>query len=526
MSPKLNANKLGRAGESKFALLCDQSDLTCNKSNPDETGWDFIVEFPMIEPDLNLTLDKRQPAACHIQLKSTATGRGSRVSLHLSAIERLAKDARPALIVVFLLHPNGDAVAGYVIHLLGEELARVLKQLRVAHQNGSFDLNHASITFDYRKKGRLFEVTPEGLRDALSHACGTDPARYVVEKQRQLEELGYENGRLETEALIWAEGPNHLNSMLLGLAPVKPLKLKIFDTRFGIRVPYSCPQLAQVEELFVQPPSIGACQVLIRGPALSIPATFSAEAYIGPPIPEIDGPQVLIRHGDFAIRLTTERLEFETLGNFDVAKRPLARWIDLVRALSYLSGAHGTISIQGLQRIPCLTLSAERPIDGPNVGRLPQLLRFLDGWERLLSMAGVKSSADFGVEDIWTASAAISTVDSLVYSARDSYFEFQNLSNELTDPEVVALYFNEAKLADAAISYSARVTLRRTNDPLWRYRSTTIEALDVRPLVNDLEAYGMGQAESNALRIVINPRNLTFNPIDAVTPAIAEKRES
>ena len=137
MPRTLNANKLGRAGESKFTLLCDQSDLTCNKSNLDETGWDFIVEFPMIEPDLNLTLDKRQPAACHIQLKSTATGRGSRISLHLSAIERLAKDARPALIVVFLLHPNGDAVAGYVIHLLGEELARVLKKLRIAHKNKS-----------------------------------------------------------------------------------------------------------------------------------------------------------------------------------------------------------------------------------------------------------------------------------------------------------------------------------------------------------------------------------------------------
>lgn len=146
------------------------------------------------------------------------------------------------------------------------------------------------------------------------------------------------------------------------------------------------------------------------------------------------------------------------------------------------------------------------------------------GWQRLLCMAGVKSSADFSVEDIWTASAAISTVDSLVYSARDSYFEFQNLSDDLTDSEVVALYFNEAKLADAGISYSARVALRRTNDPLWQYRSTTIEALDVRPLVDDLGAYGMEQARSNALRIVINPRNLTFNPIDAVSPAIAKQK--
>jgi hypothetical protein len=101
MSQKLTPDELGDVGESKFKLLCGQAKLVCNKSSRDVTGWDFIVEFPMVEPGSTVALDQRPTTACHVQLKSTAGESGRRVALRLSAIERLAKDARPALIVVF-----------------------------------------------------------------------------------------------------------------------------------------------------------------------------------------------------------------------------------------------------------------------------------------------------------------------------------------------------------------------------------------------------------------------------------------
>jgi hypothetical protein len=50
-------------------------------------------------------------------------------------------------------------------------------------------------TFDYRRAGAQFEVSPDGLRDALAHACGTDAALYVRRKQAQLDELGYGDDR-------------------------------------------------------------------------------------------------------------------------------------------------------------------------------------------------------------------------------------------------------------------------------------------------------------------------------------------
>jgi hypothetical protein len=135
MSLKLTPEELGDAGESKFKLLCSRAKLVCNKSSRDLTVWDFIVEFPMTEPGPVVALDQRPTAACHVQLKSTAGETGGRVTLRLSAIERLAKDVRPALIVVFRLRSDGEGVGGYVIHLLGDQLARVLRRLR-AHRRG------------------------------------------------------------------------------------------------------------------------------------------------------------------------------------------------------------------------------------------------------------------------------------------------------------------------------------------------------------------------------------------------------
>jgi hypothetical protein len=166
---------LGDIGESLFQLLCAQASLVCNKSTRDVTGWDFLVEFPMAKPSSALPLDQRPTTACLVQLKSTAGGGIARTSLRLSAVERLAKDARPAVIVVLLLRADGAGITGYVIHLLGQQLAHVLMRLRRAHARKALDINNASITFEYRKTGIQFEPTPAGLRDAL--AVATSPGR-------------------------------------------------------------------------------------------------------------------------------------------------------------------------------------------------------------------------------------------------------------------------------------------------------------------------------------------------------------
>lgn len=97
-----------------------------------------------------------------MQVKGTASDRGNRVKLRLSAAEHLAKDPKPALVVVLLMAKDGALQGGYLIHLLGENLAKVLKRLRQAQADDKVDVNHQEITFDYRSRGVRFAATAEG----------------------------------------------------------------------------------------------------------------------------------------------------------------------------------------------------------------------------------------------------------------------------------------------------------------------------------------------------------------------------
>lgn len=513
MSHKLTADELGNVGEAKFKVLCGQAQLICNESSRDRTGWDFIVEFPMDEPGPLAPLDQRAPNACHVQLKSTGGEDGSRISVRLSSIERLAKDARPAVVIVFHLAPDGEGIAGYIIHLLGDSLSRVLRSLRLAHAKKETDVNHKRISFDYRKFGTRFDLTPQGLRNALANVCGTDPAGYVVKKQRQLAALGYENGHLEGKVLFRVESREHLINVLLGLAPIKPERLSLADSRFGILLPYKGPLLERLSELTFDPPFAGSCEVSFRGPSLYPAAIFTCEMLVSPPAAAIGGPHVLIRHPDFTLILDAEASRFQTTGNFVTSVRSLQRWIDLVRALSHVTTSGGSIHIR-YQEVPAHSFGLQGRLDGPCVEQLPQLLQFLNGWRQLLSIAGIQSTAQFSLEDIWNSSQAQLAVDILLSREPISYFSFQLVSQVSSGPTVEALYYNSCKLAAAAISYAARMTLQRTSDAACTYRSVAFTPLDVRPAVHAPAEYAKEQAAQHGLSIVIDPANITYEDLD------------
>ncbi|XIA62049.1 hypothetical protein ACFIOY_20395 [Bradyrhizobium sp. TZ2] len=98
------------------------------------------------------------------------------------------------MIVVFRISQGGKFQSGYLVHLIGDELAKVLKRLRLAEANEAYDINKTDISYDYEKLGTRFEPTPDGLLEALTAICREDSACYTIEKQRELAELGYEQG--------------------------------------------------------------------------------------------------------------------------------------------------------------------------------------------------------------------------------------------------------------------------------------------------------------------------------------------
>lgn len=506
---------IGLIGEQQFRLLCARADLSCNKSiDVDDMGWDFIVEFPMSSADPALPLDQRLNTSAKVQLKTTMSQADARIELTLSAIERLIKDPGPAVIVVFRLGADTGLLCGYVVHLIDRKLARVLHRLRQAAAAGVTDINRKSISFDYVKEGVYFEPSHEGLANALKTACGSCPATYRSVKQQQLADIGYENGRIEVEAHVQIEGEEHFRSLLLGLEPLRPHRLRLFDTRFGIRLPYLGSQLDGLKELYLTPLSLGRCEILIRGTAFGEAARFEADIVHGLPLADLQGHEVLIRSSSFMVRLTPNEADLSIGGSIDDFVYSLEEWAELLRALTLMANGGATLSIHRgdgncLLAAPCVKLE-----EGPYLQQLPLMSAFADGWRKLLANAGLRSTSKFKIDAFWDAREACLATDLLLNPETLARIDLQGGDTEDELPPE-ALFYNNASFVDTHITFSARASLVPSPDPEWRYRVARFDPLEVCPKVPDLKHYGLSQAEKHGIRIVVDLNSVSREPSGA-----------
>jgi hypothetical protein len=504
MPEKLTSDELGELGENLFGKLCAQAKLICNKAGRDRAGWDFRVEFPM-EHAAGETLDQRVPRACQIQLKCTAGETGS-VRARLSSMERLAKDSGPAAVVVFRMRPDGTELMGYVVHLIGKELAKVLRRLRIAERDGRADVNHRWISFGYRK-GRRFKLDADGLREALEEICPVDVEGYVAEKRHQLETLGYEDGPgVESEALIYIEDEDHLTKLISGLVPLRPLRMQSYDRRFGIRVPYKGTLLEGLEEFSIDLPTIGPCSIIIRAEPLRPAALFECEAFV--PYPIEGGPMLSIRHPALNLLFYEDSLNIESVGNFKTDQHDLATWIQLLRGLTYLAKGNATVELEFRDaRIPATP--SEKGLDGPYLDQLPFLLDFVERLQRALDLAGLPAPARFSLEDIWSAPAMQMSLDMFFNPRSAARLEFDTMETLANQQAIEALHFNTVGFAGASVSFATKVILERAGDGS-TFASTGFELLDIRPAVLDLDAYGAQMADTHGITFVIDPSNMTM----------------
>ncbi len=351
----------------------------------------------------------------------------------------------------------------------------------------------------------------------------SDASAYIDEKQRQLAELGYEGSGLEGEALIWIEGPEHFYDIVLGLAPIRPKRLDLFDNRFGIRIPYQGSLLDSIEEFRLELPHLGDCDVIVRGGGFAPAAVFSASMFVPPPV--VNGTWLLIRHPDFTLTFRKEGVNFETSDTFGGGLKILDAWATLIRALSYLAGNNARISIEmKASDASLLSLPVELPLNGPYLDQLPAMTKFLDGWQRLLEVVGMRSIEPFAFEAIWDANAAAMAVDMLLSPNPVASLEFDALDGVMAASSVEAIYFNSCSFGGSSISFCVQVTLKSTGADGGCYRSSAFKPLDVRAAVANIEEYGMEEAHRLGLTIVINPSNLTF--VDANRDLRDEKVQS
>lgn len=506
--PRLPPDELGVVGEAMFQSFATAARLVCNHSTRDKKGWDFMVQAREANSEDQIALDQRTEWSCHVQLKSTAQKKGTSVNVKLSTFEPFAKLPGPSLLVVFELRPGGDPKCGYVIPIIDDNLRRVLRRLRKAEAEGKLDLSKQVMSFDYRAKGEKFQLTPEGLKCALEDAVGDDQAAFIVEKQRQLSELGYEDGHLVGRMVFLAEQPDQLSRMWLGLDPVKVLDLAVFDARFGIPVPYKGDLFEKIDELQMTPPSLGRWNVAIKGPAFNdVSAVFETEAHLAPP--QFGGPKALLKHRDFTITVEEDSLQFETKRIYGEGRRTLKEWKNFLRGLAHLASGKAKLTItmgqSGTMEFPVLT-----ELRGPDVEDLPKLVDFFVGWEKLLEWAGVLAPDVFTIDEAESSFDAQMVVGLMLDPEPNCHFEFDAIDS-IEDDVVTAVYFNTCAFGGAEITFSVQVTLERVKNSGTAYRSTKFAPLDVRAKVVDLKAYGREQGETLGAPVIIDPDFITFN---------------
>ena len=302
-----------------------------------------------------------------------------------------------------------------------------------------------------------------------------------------------------------------MNKVLLGLAPIKPTQFRVFDSRFGIRLPYQGTLFDDIEEFVFTPPTLGPCVISIRGAAFGRAARFDATMFIGPPIDDVDGPELLIRHEDFIIRMTRSSAKFESERGLDGVVRSLNQHAEFARALALIASGQAELTISGNSRIPAVSLPLGEVLSGPYIDQLPIISEFLDGWQALLSKAGADSANLFNFDELWTADEARYAVEMLLSPTPSMRLEFKCFEGDDRPDPLEVLLFRTCSFGGTSLTYCAKVTFESTDDPVWRYRSARFEALDVRPEVQDLDEYGFDQGEARGIPLLLNQRSLKLD---------------
>lgn len=339
----INSDELGAKGQFRFQELCTDAKLIPNEAGRDRTGWDFIVEFPLADPKALEPLDSRPgPPWCRVQVKTTWFD-NHKVEAPLGSMERLAKDASPAFIYVLKYNHDLVPTEAYLIHLLDQNLAKLLKRLRRESLNDTARLNDCDISFRPARAGIVLPPTGAALRDALEGACGTDLSAYMRKKSEQLENLGFDaDWRYRFTVRFTADGPRGLVDTLLGLRTAEAQISREVEKRFGIELPVR--RIGTASGIMRFDPEGHDCQVAFRSDSGGRPATFSARVS-GVMFEDLPEEHRAIRVTTDVFTLIFRSGEVTLQPNEPEPSLPPKTWMQYHRMHQFLAGPRTTIEL-------------------------------------------------------------------------------------------------------------------------------------------------------------------------------------
>lgn len=475
----LNSDQLGEKGESRFRELCADAQLVCNPSSRDRTGWDFIVEFDFDPPNEEATLDKRKRQySCHVQVKTTWAS-NDRIEMRLSSAEFLAKEPKPTFIYVLKISDDLHFIDAYLIPVLGDNLAKILKRLRKEHAQGTTAINHMKIVFRPSTEGIRIEPTGAALREAIVAQCGPNLQAYMIKKEGQLNQLGFEARRYEATMTFKVGSHEEFVHAFLGLKKIEIKDFKAFEKRFGIKLPL---EESKSGEVHIQPHPADECAILIRGKELTDTVAFQGQVFF-PSIPNLakEHLKVLIKSKFFDLLIDSNGLELSMGPDIDFRSTILEidDWILFYKMSSIFSKGDGSITVTP-RTIKISDLNFKITTDVATKLESPQYYKyFIDVYEKakqLLAMSGASKQA-FLARDVGEAAKDIIRVSKIL--SRDQSISSLGFDTDFHDgltlsEPVDMLYINFITIGDITIGYYAvaSMTAERHPDKIsWKSKS-------------------------------------------------------
>ena len=336
----------GRPAQHEFNLLCSRASLTCNRSEEDDHGWDFIVEIPAPSTH-DLPADK-VPALKQVlvQVKSTK-GRSATTRLKVSNALKFAKAELPCFVILF--HECSDGRRRiYAYHFWEELIESALKRGREV--SAAHKLPHkTTMNISFSDRDEHSDDLIAWMRDTVNAL----PKEYGSEKQMLYETLGYAGERNYRAEVTFGplKGVEELVDHQLGLTDFLPVShIKLIDSRFGIDAPSPILESTSGElELRPDPREGNVVLQASNGDIISLPATARSPAIPGLP-PEKS--KLRIETWLFTAVLPSGEISFQSVDNLMDRKLPIERLVDFVSFVSW----NGPISAK-------LVTAARPPLD-------------------------------------------------------------------------------------------------------------------------------------------------------------------
>lgn len=221
--------KLGLWAEKKFSILCSEGGITANKSDEDDTGWDYLLEFPQaavkgLPPDL-----QKIELSARAQVKSRERGKLI-AKLKLSNAHRFAAAPEPCFLILAAATDGRHPVKFFAKHFWREDIARTLKRLRQADHK-SKPTNRQSFDVSFNDADDHTDDLVQWMRQVVASG-GSD---YAERKRELNKNLGYENGQFFGTITFLSNDIEKFVDHSIGLnAKIELTNARLVDRRFGI----------------------------------------------------------------------------------------------------------------------------------------------------------------------------------------------------------------------------------------------------------------------------------------------------